>query len=213
MARVTRVILVRHADTGFRGKYYLGLKDVPITREGIEHARRVGEALKRLKVDRIYSSRIRRAVMTAGEIAKQSGLVVEQREEFNELDFGVMDGLTAEEVEERYPGLVGKRDMDKENFRPPKGESYAHARKRVMPAFRKLFEENEGKTVLVVMHGVLMKIIFREVAGRDISEAGEYVGFGCRMYFEKSGGRIGFVRLENDVELETEQQAQKGQGA
>jgi alpha-ribazole phosphatase len=194
----TRVILIRHTNTGFRGRYFLGKKDVPITRDGVEHARRIGRLLMKQRIDRICSSRLRRAIMTAGEIAKPRKLGVEEREEFNEIDFGVMDGLTEEEVNERYPGLIEERKKDKETFRPPGGESYAEARKRVMPAFRELFRENPGKTVVVVMHGVLMKLVFREITGKGIDDIGEYIGFGCRMTYEESREGIRFVGIEND---------------
>ena len=202
--RVTRVILIRHTSTGFHGVYFLGKADVPITEDGMKHARQIGQLLKDLRIDRIYSSQLRRAVMTAEEIAKVQGLKVEQIPELNEVDFGVMDGLTGEEVESRYPGLIGERNRDKLNFRPPGGESYVEAGKRAVPAFRKLFDSNPGKTVVVVMHSILMKLIFRDVTGKNIDETGEYIGFGCRMTYDESDGKIRFVRIENDRKLEGE---------
>jgi len=138
--------------------------------------------------------------MTAEEIARLHGLKVDHRPEFNEIDFGVMDGLTGDEVEKRYPGLIERKSREKEMFKPPEGENYAEARKRVIPAFRELFDSNPGKTVVVVMHGVLMKLIFREITGKTIDEIGEYIGFGCRMTYEKEKpqDKIRFVSIEND---------------
>ncbi len=125
--------------------------------------------------------------------------------EFNEIDFGVMDGLTGEEVENRYPGLIEKRNRDKEHFKPPEGESFIEARKRAMPAFRRLFRDNPGKIIVVVIHGVLMRLIYREITGKDIYKDGKYMGFGCRMFYEKPAGKegkINFVKIENDVPSE-----------
>ncbi|UCD07410.1 MAG: histidine phosphatase family protein, partial [Candidatus Aenigmatarchaeota archaeon] len=151
---------------------------------------------------KIYSSCLKRSMMTAEEIAKLHGLKVEHKPEFNEIDFGVMDGFTGDEVEKSYPGLIEKRNKDKEHFKPPEGESYAEARKRTIPTFKKLFDSHPGKTIVVVMHGVLMKLIFREITGKNIDEIGEHVGFGCRMTYEKSDGKIRFVSIENDRESE-----------
>ncbi len=199
----TRVIVIRHTNTGFHGVYFLGMADAPITRDGIEHARDIGEKLKGLKIDKMYSSCLKRSMMTAEEIARPHGLEVEHRKEFNEVDFGVMDGLTGEQVDGRYPGLMDERNKDKIHFKPPEGESQIEARDRVIPAFKRLFELHSGKTVIVVMHGVLMKLIFREVTGKTIKGAGEYIGFGCRMHYGKDGdGDIEFIKMENDVPSE-----------
>lgn len=198
----TRVILIRHTNTGFHGVYFLGRADVPITEDGIEHAKQIGQKLRGVKIDKIYSSKLRRSIMTAEEIAKLHGMEVEHVEEFNELDFGVMDGLTGEEVEKRYPGLIEKKKNEKEIFIPPEGESREDARKRVMPVFRSLFDKHNGETVVVVMHSILMKIIFKEMTGKDIFKIG-HMGFGCRMYYEKDGdGEIKFVKIDNDMAKE-----------
>ena len=199
----TTVILIRHTDTGMRGRYFLGRKDIPLTEKGTGQARELAVKMKGMKIDRIYSSCLKRAIRTAEEIAKAKGMKVEHREEFNEIDFGVMDGLMDYEVEEKYPGMVEQRERDPWSFRPPEGESKSDAEKRVMPAFRKLFVENPGKTVIMVMHGSLMGVIFRSVTGKFIRDTGNYVGFGARMYFEKEGETIRFTRIENDTGLET----------
>jgi broad specificity phosphatase PhoE len=200
--KTTKVILIRHTNTGFHGIYFLGKADVPIIKEGVEHAKQIGKVLKNQRIDRIYSSCLRRSIMTAEEIARPRGLKVERRPEFNEIDFGVMDGLTGDEIEKRYPGLIEKRNRDREHFKPPQGESYAEARERAVPAFRKLFDSDPGKTIVVVMHGVLMKLIFKEITGKTIAETGEYVGFGCRMTYEESRGKIRFVSIANDRKSE-----------
>ncbi len=198
----TKVILIRHTNTGFHGIYFLGKADVPITGDGVKHAKRIGQLLRKTEIDRIYSSCLRRSIMTAEEIARPHGLKVEHIPEFNEIDFGVMDGLTGDEVKKRYPGLIEERNKDKEHFKPPEGEGYTEARKRVIPTFINLFDSNPGKTIVVVMHGVMMKLIFREITGKNIDEIGEYVGFGCRMTYEESRGKIRFVSIENDRESE-----------
>ncbi len=198
----TKVMVIRHANTGFHGVYFLGRADVPITKDGIEHARKIGDKLKDLKIDKMYSSCLKRSIMTAEEIARPHGLEVEHVEEFNELDFGVMDGLTGEEVEKKYPGLIERKRNEKEKFIPPEGESREDAKKRVMPVFKGLFDKHGGGTVVVVMHSILMKIIFKEMTGKDIFKIG-HIGFGCRMYYEKDGdGKIKFIKIDNDMAKE-----------
>lgn len=199
----TRVIMIRHTNTGFHGVYFLGSKDVPITGDGIKHAKEIAQKLKGMEIDAIYSSCLKRSIMTAEEIAKVHGLRVEHIPEFNEMGFGVMEGMTGKEVDKRYPGMIAKRNSDKWNFRPPGGENYVDAGKRAIPVFRKLFEEHEGETVVIVIHSILMRIIYKEITGEDLFEKGGYIGFGCRMYFEKEGdGEIRFVKMENDRKYE-----------
>lgn len=198
----TKVIVIRHTNTGYVGMYYLGKTNVPITEDGIEHARKISELLAKEKIDLIYSSGLKRAIMTAEEIAKPHNLKVEHNLSFNEVDFGVMDGLTRGEVEKRYPGLAEERDGNRENFKPPEGESYNEAKQRVMPAIRLLFDSNPGKTIVVVMHGFIMKMIFNEITGKRFNDTEEYIGFGCRMRYEKTNNGIVFTGIENDVKPE-----------
>ena len=199
----TKVIVIRHTNTGFHGVYFLGRADVPITKDGIEHAKKIGKKLKDLKIDKMYSSCLKRSIMTAEEIAKPHGIDIEHKKEFNEVDFGVMDGLTGEEIEKRYPGLLEERNKDRIHFKPPEGESYVEADRRVMPVFRQLFEKHKGETVVVVMHGVLIRLIYKEITGRDIYKDGNHIGFGCRIYYESGpDGNIKFIKIENDVPSE-----------
>lgn len=71
------VWLVRHADA-YDGLSSLedGIIDPPLSKVGVAQARRLGDRLAALRIDQVWSSHLRRASETAGEVASRHGLEV-----------------------------------------------------------------------------------------------------------------------------------------
>ena len=94
----------RHGETVANLENRLCGKDTdsPLTQEGVAQARLLGEGLKGIPFDKVYSSPLQRAVATVkiafGESRK---ICVDGR--LAEIGLGVMDGLTYEEAAEKYP--------------------------------------------------------------------------------------------------------------
>lgn len=72
----------------------------------------------------------------------------------NELDVGVCDGLTYEEVKAKYPEDFIARDKNKYRYRYPRGESYEDLVARLEPVIMEL--ERHG-SVLVVGHQAILR--------------------------------------------------------
>ena len=69
------IIFVRHTDAkGGDGDIFRGQTDLDLTPEGFKHAKRIGEKMKDKRIDKIYSSKLKRAIHTAEAIAKPHGL-------------------------------------------------------------------------------------------------------------------------------------------
>jgi len=122
---------------------------------GIEQARAAGEELlRRGGADLVVSSPLLRTRQTAHEISLALDLDpadVVIHEGFRETDFGVWDGLTWQEAQERYPKEI-EQWIGQPHVEPPGGESYAATHERVGEAMRDLLHAHQGKRIILVTH-------------------------------------------------------------
>jgi probable phosphoglycerate mutase len=167
----TTLIFLRHGETvhtvakRFSGP---GGDDPGLNDVGREQAlRAAGALLADGGVDAIISSPMRRTRETADAVSAALDLPVEIDEGFRECAFGEWDGLTLEEVQERWPAdldaWLGSMD-----FRPPGGESLVDVQARVEEALLKTIAAYAGKKVVVVSHVNPIKLSVRYVLGAPL---------------------------------------------
>lgn len=162
----TRFVLVRHGQTEHSvEKRYSGSSDPALTELGVKQAAAVANAVARFgSFDAIVASPAQRAQQTARACAEALGIDANQIETvdgFREMDFGVFEGLTRAEAQERYEEEFGAWEASASKA-PPEGESVSSTHRRVTRARLKLQEAHEGKTVLVVTHMTPIKSVIRQ---------------------------------------------------
>src|SRR5439155_875807 len=101
-----RAILIRHADPAedARGRCY-GRTDIALSPRGERRARHLGNMLRRMPVDAVYTSPSRRAVDTAAALAAAHDLTPVELDDLRELDFGACEGRTYDELAAEEPEL------------------------------------------------------------------------------------------------------------
>lgn len=80
----------------------------------------------------------------------------------DELDSGVCDSLTYEEIEQRYPADFKSRDNDKYNYRYLGGESYRDVVIRLEPI---IMELERSENILIVTHQAVLRCIYAYFMG------------------------------------------------
>lgn len=75
----------------------------------------------------------------------------------DELDAGVCDGMTYEEIEEHYPEDYAARDDDKYNYRYRGGESYRDVVVRLEPV---IMELERQENILLVCHQAVLRCLY-----------------------------------------------------
>ncbi|MFV2012329.1 MULTISPECIES: bifunctional RNase H/acid phosphatase [unclassified Micromonospora] len=167
-ATATRLILVRHGETGLnKQSRYSGRGDVPLSEQGAAQATAAAAriAVIRAKVDVIVCSPLSRCVDTARSIAAEVGdPPVRAEADLIECDFGEWEGRTFAEVRERWPAELTAWLASTE-LSPPGGESFAQVAGRVRRVVRELLTAYRGKTVVVVSHVSPLKIMLRDALG------------------------------------------------
>ncbi|KAI9029890.1 6-phosphofructo-2-kinase-domain-containing protein [Phycomyces nitens] len=101
----------------------------------------------------VWTSTMKRTIQTA------EGLMYPklQWKALDELDAGVCDGMTYEEIEEKYPEDYANRDEDKFNYRYRGGESYRDVVLRLEPVIMDL-ERQEN--ILIIGHQAILRCIY-----------------------------------------------------
>lgn len=103
------VYLARHGDTAWtHSGRHTGLTDLPLTEDGEWHARQLGERLKGMTFDKVFTSPLQRAARTC-ELAG-FGAAAEQLPELVEWDYGKYEGLVLAEILKERPGWQIFRD-------------------------------------------------------------------------------------------------------
>lgn len=91
---------------------------------------------------------IKRAIKTAEEIRKfQKNIKLIKLNSFNEMSWGIWEGLKWSYIKKKYQNLYERREKDKFNFRVPKGESLRILKGRISDVLKKLIKQNKGKTI------------------------------------------------------------------
>ena len=97
-----KLYIIRHGETDWNKAWRLqGQTDTDLNEYGRELARITCEGIKDLKIDRVFSSPLRRAVETAELVTAGRGLTIETDERLKEVGFGINEGKLPEE---REPG-------------------------------------------------------------------------------------------------------------
>ena len=99
-----RVVLLRHGRTAWNAeRRFQGQADPPLDAVGRAQAYEVAPWIAALEPDVLLSSDAQRALQTAEPIAALTGLPVQREPGLRERSLGHWEGLTRDEVRERYP--------------------------------------------------------------------------------------------------------------
>ncbi|KRU31503.1 alpha-ribazole phosphatase [Clostridium sporogenes] len=160
------IYLIRHGETEQnKRKNFYGKLDVGLNEKGEEQSYKVGELLKDVKFNKIYISDRKRTRETAERILEKNKFyekgknIIYKDEKINELDFGIFEGKSYEEIGSLYPKEQEKWEKDWKNFAPPKGESAVVFYNRV-ENFMKHIQKEEDGNYLIVTHGGVIRMIY-----------------------------------------------------
>jgi alpha-ribazole phosphatase len=146
---------------------YWGRSDVALSDTGLRQAELLRDQLNLKKIDFIYSSDLKRALVTAQIIALRHNLEVITCQELREIDFGRLEGLTFDEINRLYPEVARmwmERDL---SLVYPGGESLAELDKRVRQFRSRLEEHNKEETILIVAHSGVLRTLLCQLLGME----------------------------------------------
>jgi alpha-ribazole phosphatase len=166
----TRLYLVRHGELVTSKEWrYVGQMDVELNETGKKQIQNLSSRLSSEQIEMIFSSDLTRTIESAEIIGNKLEIINEPISELREINLGVWEGLTLEEIEESFPEDLVKRSEDIKDFRIINGESFSDVKKRVIPKLKDIIEGNVSKRILVIAHGGVNRIIIADALGLDIN--------------------------------------------
>lgn len=201
---MTTVYFVRHGETEWnRTKRAQGQADIPLNTEGHRQAAHAAAALAHLDVDAVYSSDLVRALETARPIAEAHGLEVATDPDLREVDQGEWEGLTVDEIKQRWPELWGPA---RHYSARPGGEAPQEVRDRATRALKRIVAGHEGQTIVLVSHGGTIRWVSAEALGYEDRRSARIRGLGnggiVRMEVVVTNGALdygNFQRLDGNT--------------
>lgn len=158
--------MTRHGETVLKSSVrYWGHTDVELSALGIEQAGRLRDLLATEKLDAIYSSDLKRASTTAEIIASKHDAEITILPELREVCFGELEGLTFDEVKQRYPEVVKSWIEGGLDLKYPGGESLAEVSKRASDFATRLRTLPAEQTILIVAHSGFLRLLMCHLLG------------------------------------------------
>jgi phosphoserine phosphatase len=155
------LFLVRHGQSDLnREGRFRGLTDAPLNEIGQKEAACAGAVLDGAGVSLIYTSPVPRALQTAQIIEGSIHAPVREEEGFTDVDYGEWQGLTVQEVRQRFGrAMMESWIRDPEGFTFPGGDSMRSVESRLSPALMRA-ASNPDENVAVVSHLAILKLCF-----------------------------------------------------
>ena len=163
---------IRHGQTIWNesGRYQ-GTTDVTLSELGYEQAKKTAERFKDIHLDGIISSTLDRAFQTAKSINQFHQLEIEKNDLLQELHFGEWEGLTYEEIETKWPGMIDEMYHHPENLRLPHGESFTDMQNRAMKMMNDIIGRGDDKTYVIVSHGAAIRTMICGLLGISLEKS------------------------------------------
>ncbi len=173
------LILIRHGESQWNlENRFTGWVDVELSEKGKTEAEAAGKKLAPYKIDKAYTSVLKRAINTldiAMKAAGKTGIPVTRNQALNERHYGALQGLNKAETAKKYsdeqvhiwrrsydvPPPTDKTELNPEGI----SESLKDTAARTLPYFNSqvMKDLKEGKNVIVAAHGNSLRSIVMEL--------------------------------------------------
>ncbi|MFI6932858.1 histidine phosphatase family protein [Streptomyces sp. NPDC050287] len=165
------VIFVRHGETLWHAENrYAGSTDIALTERGHTQSRDLANWAEQADLTAIFASPLTRSQETARDSAVSTGLTVTVDERLRELDFGIAEGLTRAEMQQRFPDHLSAFKADPVTNHFPKGENPLAASDRYLEFLTDLQVGHREGRVLVVGHSTAIRLALCRVLGLPLRQ-------------------------------------------
>ncbi|XP_015670430.1 6-phosphofructo-2-kinase/fructose-2,6-bisphosphatase 1 isoform X1 [Protobothrops mucrosquamatus] len=158
------IYLSRHGESELNLRGRIG-GDSGLSERGKQYASALANFIRSQYIRdlKVWTSHMKRTIQTAEALH----VPYEQWKALNEIDAGVCEEMTYEEIQASYPQEFALRDQDKYRYRYPKGESYEDLVQRLEPV---IMELERQENVLVICHQAVMRCLLAYFLDKSAEE-------------------------------------------
>ena len=186
----TEIILIRHGETEWNSqKRMQGHSNSNLSEVGRGQIQALGELMKNVSFDHIYSSDSLRARQTAEAITQYSGHTLQFDQRIREKNLGVFEGLTSTEAKERHPEIYRLFKTAGANYVIDEGESTQQLLERALEFSEEIRLRHPQERVVMVTHGGVVRVLMKHALGLSIDAPTRFI--------IKNTGIFGLIWNEN----------------
>ena len=165
----TEIILIRHGETEWNSqKRMQGHSNSDLSSVGQAQIQALGQWMKNVPFDLIYSSDSLRAKQTAEAITQFSGHELQFDQRLREKNLGVFEGLTSEEARERHPEVFRLFKTAGSKYVIDEGESTQQLQDRALEIVNEIRIKHPEERVLLVTHGGFIRVVMKHSLGLSL---------------------------------------------
>jgi broad specificity phosphatase PhoE len=169
MEERTRLYLARHGETTTSSEFrYVGHMDVDITENGVEQMKNLRDRLMNEDIHALFCSDLLRSKKGAQIIGSIHDIQPIAHADFREINLGIWEGLTREEIVEKYPEDYNNRLQDLAYTGIKGGESFKDLQVRVTKKLTLILDEWKGRNIVLLAHGGVNRVILFDALNLDL---------------------------------------------
>lgn len=195
-----KIYITRHGETEYNLKRLMqGTIDTKLSSRGLEQAACLRDRLAETPFDRVLSSPLQRARVTAETILENRSECIEFFDELKEMDFGFMQGKDYEFLGREHPELYEQYSNAPAEFTIPEGDSFREFQTRVLSILEEVEKMDESESMLIVCHGITKLVLVNELKGIPLEQIWdtEVAGNTALTLFERTPEGV-ILQFEND---------------
>lgn len=164
------VYLLRHGETEYgKEKRYLGHTNCNLSKKGRQQAKYLSSIFTKneIIIDSIFSSDLNRCKETISIVFSEREIVF--LEQLREINMGTWDGLTFEEVKNKYTEDYILRGENISEFIPKNGESFSQCQKRSVDFLKYIINFTNGN-IAICSHAGFIRTLLCSLLNKDLTE-------------------------------------------
>ena len=168
---MTEIYLIRHTQA--EGNVYHAMQghwDGDVTALGLRQIDALAERFRDVPIDALYSSDLKRAMLTADALRRTRPLELHTRFDLREINVGPWEGRFFADIQWETPELTELFLHRSEAFALEGAETYGEVRRRASAALETIARENDGRTVGVVSHGVTIRCLLSYILDKSLDD-------------------------------------------
>jgi phosphoserine phosphatase len=164
------IYLIRHGITpANREDRFAGRTDEPLHPEGIMQIREVGRKLRGIGLSAMYAGPLPRTMQSAEILTQFCGIPYDVEAGLTDIHLPHWDGLTKEEIRQRFGRQYPTWKESPESFRVEGCETLADVQQRAVSSVERIRLRDCGRKVLLVTHLIVARCLILHYSGRPLS--------------------------------------------
>lgn len=185
----TKLLIARHGETEYNSRGLLQGRgiDAPLNEKGRRQAELLAGYLNSYHADMIFTSSMIRSIETAKPFLKNNDISHYSDSSLDEMNFGKLEGEKINEIKNQLDEIHDRWAAGDIDYKIVGGESPGEVLKRASDYLLPVIRNNTNKTMVLILHGRLIRILLSSWLGMGLSRMHE---------IEHENGAVNYLKFK-----------------